>query len=126
MANVSSKRLHKRMHNHTGCICLTFLHCAFSNELSKRLHGRMHNHTGCICLIFPHCVFSNASSNGLLDGMHSHTGCICVSFHHCVFLNVCFDVSFLYVYSNYLHQKRQNHTDGIYLTFLCCAFSNAS
>ena len=28
---VSSNHLHKRMHNHTGCISLTFLRCVFSN-----------------------------------------------------------------------------------------------
>ena len=31
-----------------GCICLIFLHCVFSNVSSKRLHKRMDNHTGCI------------------------------------------------------------------------------
>ena len=40
------------MHNHTGCICLTFLRCVFSNVSSRRLHKRMQNHTGCIYLIF--------------------------------------------------------------------------
>ena len=44
------------MHNHTDCICLTFLHCAFSNVSSKRLHEMMKNHTGCIWLTFP-CVY---------------------------------------------------------------------
>ena len=29
LLNVSSKCFHKRMHNHIGCICSTFLHCAF-------------------------------------------------------------------------------------------------
>ena len=31
-----------------GCVCLIFLHCVFSNVSSKRLHKRMDNHTGCI------------------------------------------------------------------------------
>ena len=62
-SNGSSKRLHKRMHNCTGCICLTFPHCASSNGSSKRLHKRMPICTGCISLTFLHCVFSNGSSN---------------------------------------------------------------
>ena len=37
--------------SHTGCICLTYLHCAFSNVSSNGLLGKMHNHTDCICLI---------------------------------------------------------------------------
>ena len=41
------------MHNHTGCICLIFLHCVFSNVSSNCLHMRMHNHTGSICLSSP-------------------------------------------------------------------------
>ena len=64
------------MHSHTGCICLTFLHCGFSNVFSKRLHKRMHSHTGCICLIFLQCVFSNEPSDGLHERMHTHIGCI--------------------------------------------------
>ena len=30
--------LNERMHSHIGCICLTFLHCAFSNVYSNRLN----------------------------------------------------------------------------------------
>ena len=41
-------------HNHH---CLIFLQCAFSNVSSTRLPEIMHNHTGCICLTFLHCVF---------------------------------------------------------------------
>ena len=37
------------MHTHTGCICLTFLHCVFSNEFLNWLPEKMHSHTGCIC-----------------------------------------------------------------------------
>ena len=39
------------MQSHTGCICLTFSHCAFSDVSSNDLHVRMHSHTGCICSI---------------------------------------------------------------------------
>ena len=69
---VSSKRLHKIMHS---LICLTFLHCVFSNVSSNCLPERMHIHIGCICMIFLHCVSSNVSSIGLYEQMHSHTGC---------------------------------------------------
>ena len=31
-----------------GCICSIFLHCVFSIVSSKHLHKRMHNHAGCI------------------------------------------------------------------------------
>ena len=103
------------MHNHTDCICLTFLHCAFSNVPSKRQLERMHNHTGCICLTFLHCVFSNVSSNGLPERMHNRIGCICLSFLHCVFSNVS---------SKHLHKRMHNHTGCICLTFPHCAFSN--
>merc|ERR1712020_671492 len=68
------------MHSRIGCICLAFLHCAFSNVSSKHLHKRMHSHTGCICLSFLHRVFSNVSSNRLRDMMHTHIGCICLIF----------------------------------------------
>ena len=50
------------MHNHTGYICLTFLHCVFLNVASHCLLEKMHSHIGCICLIFLHCVFFNVSS----------------------------------------------------------------
>ena len=75
-SNVSLNCLQKRMHNHTGCICLTFLHCASSNVSSNCLHKRRHNHTGCICLTSLHCAFSYVSSNRLPDGMQNHTCCI--------------------------------------------------
>ena len=68
------------IYNHTGCICLTFLQCAFSNVSSNYLREKMHNHTGCICLTFLHCAFSNVSSNDLCEKMHNHTGCICLIF----------------------------------------------
>ena len=46
---------------HLGCICLIFLHCAFSNVFSNCLNQRMHNHTGCICATFLRCVISDFS-----------------------------------------------------------------
>ena len=79
-SNVLSNCLLERMQSHTGCICLTFLHCAFSNVPSKRLHKRIHNHTGCICSTFLHYASSNVLSNCLLERIHNHTGCICLIF----------------------------------------------
>ena len=35
--NESSNCLPEKMHIHTGCICLTFLQCVFSNTASNRL-----------------------------------------------------------------------------------------
>ena len=64
----------------TGCICLSFLHCVFSNVSSNCLHEKMHNHTGCICLTFLQCVSSNVSSNYPPERMHNHTGRICSNF----------------------------------------------
>ena len=69
-SNVSSKRLHDRMHSHIGCISLTFRHCVFSNVSSNRLHKRMHNHNGCICMTLLYSLFPDASSNGLLLRIH--------------------------------------------------------
>ena len=51
------------MQSHTGCICLTFLHCAFFNVSPNRLPEWMQSHSGCICLTFLHCAFSNVSLN---------------------------------------------------------------
>ena len=70
------------MHSHIGCICLTFLHCVFSNVFSKRLHERIHNHIGCIFLTFLHSVLSNVSSNHLPERKHSCIGCICGASPH--------------------------------------------
>ena len=69
----------------TGYISFDFHHYAFSNEPSKRLHKRMHNHIGCICLTFLQCAFLNESSNCLSDKMQSHIGCICLTFLQCAF-----------------------------------------
>ena len=68
------------MHNHTGYICLSFLHCDFSNGSSNDLPERMHKHKGCICLSFLHCAFSNVSSKHLDQSRHNHIGCICLIF----------------------------------------------
>ena len=38
-------------------------HVVFSNGSSSCLPEKMHNHTGCICLVFLHCAFSDASQN---------------------------------------------------------------
>ena len=80
-SNVSSKRVQ----NHIGYICLTFLHCALSKVSSKRLPEKMHSHIDCICSTFHHCAFSNVSSNCLLKKRHNRTGYICLTFLHCVF-----------------------------------------
>ena len=40
------------MRNRIGCICLSFLHCGFSNVSSNRWHKRMQNCIGCTSLIF--------------------------------------------------------------------------
>ena len=48
----------KRIHNRIGCICLTFLHCAFSYVVSNGFYKRMHSRIGCICLTYfsPLCI----------------------------------------------------------------------
>ena len=90
------------MHIHIGCICLTFLHCAFSNVASNYLHEKRHSHIVCICLTFLHCVFSNVSSKCLPEKRHSCIDCICVTFLHCGFSNVP---------SNCLHEKMHSHNE---------------
>ena len=47
----------KRMHSHIGCICLTFLQCAFLNVSSNCLSDKMQSYIGCICLTFLPCSF---------------------------------------------------------------------
>ena len=47
LSNVCSKRLYKRKQSRTGCICLTFPQCAFSNGFSKCLYVGMHITEGC-------------------------------------------------------------------------------
>ena len=73
------------MQSHTGCICLTFLHCVYSNVFSNRLPVKMQSYIGCICLTFIHSVFSNVSSNCLPEKKHNYTGCTCLTFLQCVF-----------------------------------------
>ena len=62
-SNASSYRLDQSRHIHIGCICLTFLRCAFLNVSSNCLPEKRQSHTGCICLVFLLCEFSNAPSN---------------------------------------------------------------
>ena len=57
-SNVSSNCLPGWIHDHIGCISPL---CIFKCVL-KWMRERMHNHTGCICLTFLHCWFSNVSS----------------------------------------------------------------
>ena len=45
-------QMSEKMKNHTGGICLVFLHCVFSNVSTKSLHNRMHSYIGCICCVF--------------------------------------------------------------------------
>ena len=52
------------LHCHTGCFCLTFSYCAFSNDSSKHLFDNMHSHTSCIFLL-------------LFLLLHSHSNCSC-------------------------------------------------
>ena len=87
------------MHIHTGCICLTFLHCVSSNESSSCLHKKRHSYTGCICLAFRHCGFSNVASTRLHEKRQTYIAGICWSFHRCVFSNV---------FLNGLHNKRHS------------------
>ena len=47
--DVSSKCPVERMQSHIGCICLTFLHCVFSNVSSNCPPERMHSRIGCMC-----------------------------------------------------------------------------
>ena len=79
--------LFEKMLSHDGRICLTFLHCVFSNKSSNYLYGKMHSHTGCICLTFLHCVFSDATSKRLHERTYSYIGCISLTLFHCVFPN---------------------------------------
>ena len=68
-SNASSKRLHKKLHNHIDCICLTYLHCVFANVSS---YVGMQSHNGCNYLTSLFCAFSNVSSNCLPENRHIH------------------------------------------------------
>ena len=96
------------MHNHTGCISLTFLHCVFLNVFSKRLSRRMKSCIGCICLTFLQCAFSNVSSNCPRQWMHNHTGCNDLAFLRC---------GFSYVSSMWLPERKLYRTGCTFLTF---------
>ena len=78
-SNVSSKRVHRMMQSHIGCICLTFLRCVFSKVSSNCIHVRMQIYIGCNYLTFLQCAFSNVSSNHLPYRKHSHNRCICLA-----------------------------------------------
>ena len=67
------------MQSHTGCICWSFLHCAFSNASLNYLHMKLRSHTDCICWTFLHCALSSVSSDRLSKRTHSHIGCICLT-----------------------------------------------
>ena len=97
------------MQSNIGCICLTFLHCAFSNVFSNGLPERMWSHIGCICMPFLHCASSCVSSKNLGQSRQSHIGCMCLIFLRCVFSNVS---------SMYLPERKQSHIGCILLTFL--------
>ena len=57
----SWKHLDQSVYSHISCICLVFLHCAFSNVSSNCLPQKRHSRIGCICLTFLQCAFSNVS-----------------------------------------------------------------
>ena len=88
--------------------------CTFQNQSIWHKNENIN----CICLTLPHCVFSNVSSNFLPQKRRSHIGCIWLTFPHYVFSNV--------PSNYYLHQRMLNHTGGICLTCLPCAFLNVS
>ena len=73
---------------HIGCICFTFLQCAFSNVSSNGLPEIIHGYIGCACLIFLHCGFTNVSPNCLFERIHCHIACNCLTYLHSEFLSV--------------------------------------
>ena len=102
-----------RIHSRICCICLTFLHCAFSNDPSNSVPEKRYSHIGCICFTFLHCAFSNVPSNSLPKKRHSRIGCI----------GPFSTVHFLYVASNGHYKSIHSHIGCICFTFLHCAFS---
>ena len=73
------------MQSRIGCTCLTFLHCAFSNDPSNSVPEKWYSHTGCICFTFLHIAFY------MLPQMIFTRGricCICLTFLHCTSSNV--------------------------------------
>jgi len=103
-----------RIHSRIRCICLIFLHCAFSNDPSNSVPEKRYSHIGCICFTFLHCAFSNVPSNSLPKKRHSRIGCI----------GPFSTVRFLYVASNGHYKSIHSRIGCICLTFLHCAFSN--
>ena len=66
-----------------GCICSIFIHCVFSNVSSKRLHKRMDNHTGCIwkhtvekrlTSATRQCVYASYRTSHLRTHLKTHSG----------------------------------------------------
>ena len=96
------------LHSPTGYICLTFIHCVFSNVSSSGLSEWMQNHTGFTCLLFLRCVFSNIPSDCLPWRMCNHTFYICM-----VFSNVS------NVYSNAPHERIHSHIGCICFSSVC-------
>ena len=120
------------MHNHTGCICLIFLHCAFSNVSSNGLPERMHSHIGCISLTFLHCVFLNVSSMYVDQRRHNRIGSIVLPFPHCAFssalqwlhLSVVFPLCVSKCLLKFLGSEMQNHIVRICENVLYCVYSD--
>ena len=86
-SNESSSGLWKKMHNHTGCICSSSLHCVFSCDPLKRSHKRMQSHIDHIYLVLLCCVFSYAPLNRLLVKMKNYIGCNGLTFPRRVLSN---------------------------------------
>ena len=105
-----------KMQSHIDCMCLTFLHCVFSNVSSNRLPVRMQSHIGSMCLTFLRCVFSNVFSSGLHARMQSHIGCICLTFLHCVFL---YDSFTLVAFVQMFQMSPQIAFLSLWLHFFC-------
>ena len=105
------------MYSHTGCICLSFLHCVFSHVSSDPLPDRMHNHIGCNCLSFLRCVLSNVSSKRWHKKTQNHIGCICLIFLHCAFRNVAW---------NGLHGRMCTYIGSNFLIVYLCQFLSLS
>ena len=86
------------MHSHIGCICLTFLHCAFSNVSSNGLNEKMHSHIGYICLIWWHCQLFSSGLSHLNPSNQSHNFQDFAPLPMCVVFcpNGCFKLSQIY------------------------------
>ena len=126
------------MHNHTGCICSTFLHCDFSwvsltdemqivwtyaiflqsdfsNAPSKQLSKQKQSHIGCICAIFLLSEIAYVSLSYSHKRLHSRIRCIGLTFRQ---------NEFSYVSSSGLPKKRHSHIGCICLIFPHCGISN--